>query len=95
MADKVQVEFITIKDFDHALRELNIEDYRIRILESNSHGEMMHLTDYVNLATVCRDHNVLHEFRGYFEKVVKHAEENWERPESIFQHMPRSLGTEG
>jgi hypothetical protein len=74
--------------FKEALKKLNIEDYGERILRSNSHGELFHCWDYIWMAEPESD---MSWFRGYFEQVVKFAEENWERPESVFQHMPRCL----
>jgi hypothetical protein len=72
--------------FDQALKKLNIEDYKERIFNSNSHGELFHIQDYIFMAE-----NILPEnekyFRFYFEKIVKWAEETWNRPESIYQHM--------
>lgn len=75
--------------FKEALKILNIEDYGERIFNSNSHGELSHLMDYIQIAEVGGD---LSWFRDWFVDVVKAAEKNWERPESIFQHIPRVLG---
>ncbi len=70
--------------FKEALKRLGIADYEARILASNSHGELFHVTQYVRLA-----HGIgnVDGFREWFEDVVKHAEDTWERPESVFQHL--------
>ena len=73
--------------FQEALKILNIEDYRERIYNSNSHGELFHLADYIQIADVLKDTEDASVFREDFENIVKSAEENWERPESIFQHI--------
>lgn len=72
-----------------ALKKLNIEDYGERIFNSNSHGELFHLYDYIMLAETINDNVDL--FRPWFVGVVAWAEKNWKRPESIFQHIPRML----
>jgi len=69
--------------FNDALKKLNIEDYKERIWNSNSHGELFHIIDYIKLA----EFEDTSWFRRWFEDVVKMAEENWDRPESIFQHI--------
>lgn len=74
--------------FGEALKKLNIEDFGERIFNSNSHGELFHLRDYIWLAQLDKN---MEWFREWFVSVVKWAEENWERPESIFQHIPKCL----
>jgi len=74
-------------NFQEALKILNIEDYRERIYNSNSHGELFHLADYIQIADVLKDTEDASVFREDFENIVKSAEENWERPESIFQYI--------
>ena len=71
-----------------ALKKLNIEDYGERIFNSNSHGELHHLFDYVIIAESLED---VSWFRDWFIEVVSWAEKNWKRPESVFQHVPRLL----
>lgn len=78
----------TIGDFDAALERLGITEYKQRIFNSNSHGELFHLHDYITIANVAED---LSWFKGWFEAVVQWAEENWDRPESIFQHVLKVL----
>lgn len=79
--------------FEEALDKLNIVDYKERILHSNSHGELMHLMDYVYIAQSLEDTSW---FREWFERVLAWAEQTWERPESIFQHILHMFGvTEG
>lgn len=71
-----------------ALKKLDIEDYGSRIFNSNSHGELFYVYDYIELAEMFSD---VSWFREWFVAIVKEAEEHWERPESIFQHIPRAL----
>lgn len=75
--------------FYDALKSLGVEDYSKRIFNSNSNGELFHLQQYFTLAEVLKGKTEC--FREWFESVVKWAEENWERPESIFQHISRIL----
>ena len=70
--------------FDEALKILNIEDYKEKIFNSNSKGELFHLIDYIIIAEMS---DKLLNFRDWFVDIVKQAEKNWERPESIFQHI--------
>lgn len=74
--------------FKQALKKLNIEDYGERIFQSNSHGELFHLQDYILIASLEGD---LSWFRDWFVWIVNFAEQNWQRPDSIFQHIPRAL----
>jgi hypothetical protein len=75
--------------FGEALKKLDIEDYEQRIVNSNSHGEMFHLLDYIAMA----EHGMGDGgwFRTWFIEVVKWAETHWKRPESVFQHMPKII----
>lgn len=75
--------------FKQALKRLNIEDYTDRILNSNSHGELFHIADYIMLAQLFEEQPEL--FRPWFVSIVTFAEKNWQRPKSIFQHIPRML----
>jgi len=78
--------------FQEALQHLNIEDYRERIVRSNSHGELFHLLDYIYIAQAQIKTQIdFSDFRPWFEEVVKMAEENWQRPESVFQYIPKLL----
>lgn len=76
--------------FNEALKILGIEDYAERIYKSNSHGELFHLEQYIELANILKD-GLIKEgkgaFRLWFEEVIKYAEEDWKRPESVFQHI--------
>ena len=76
-------------NFNESLKVLGIEDYAERIFNSNSHGELFHLQQYFQLAKMLEKDPSW--FRGWFEETVKWAEENWQRPESIFQHIIRTL----
>jgi hypothetical protein len=71
-------------DFNDALIKLGIEEYSERIFNSNSKGELFHLNQYIHLAKNLNDTSWFYE---WFKYIVKYAEENWERPESIFQHI--------
>ncbi len=73
-----------LKTFDDALERLGILDYKDRIWNSNSRGELFHLQDYFYMA---RCSGLGGSFREWFEIIIKDAEDNWDRPESIFQHM--------
>ncbi len=77
--------------FTEALKILNIEDYGDRIFNSNSHGELFHLYDYITIAQQIQEKGDVSKFRKWFEQVVKWAENNWKRPESIFQHIIKCL----
>ena len=72
--------------FEHALKKLDIEDYGERIVHSNSHGELFHCLDYIWLAEAGADKD-MSWFRPWFEDIVDWANEHWQRPESIFQHI--------
>ncbi len=79
-------------DLSEILKRLNIEEYEDRILNSNSHGELFHVYDYFNIYETLKESSLmLVLFSIFFKSLVKFAEENWERPESIFQHMPIML----
>jgi hypothetical protein len=74
--------------FKDCCEKLGIAKYAERIFHSNSHGELFHLADYYHLAQIEGD---MSWFAPWFEAVVKEAEEKWQRPESIFQHIGRML----
>jgi hypothetical protein len=76
-------------DFKQALEKLGIEDYADRIFKSNSHGELFHLQQYIVLATFLDNEEKW--FRGWFENIVKFAEKEWNRPESVFQHIDKAF----
>ena len=73
--------------FDAALEKLGISEYKSRIFNSNSRGELSHLPDYIMLAEM-RD---VTWFKKWFDAVVNDAQKTWERPESVFQHIPTIL----
>ena len=75
-----------ITTFHEALIKLGIEEYEERIFNSNSHGELFHLMDYIIVANAIKDEDIS-QFQKVFRANVKHAEDTWERPESIFQHL--------
>lgn len=76
--------------FGEALKKLGIEEYGERIFNSNSHGELFHLQDYIHFAQVYDDETAK-LFQQWFVATVTQAEQVWERPESIFQHLPRMM----
>jgi len=78
--------------FNEALIHLGIEKYTDRIWKSNSHGELFHLQQYCKLAEIFKDDtNAKLWFLPWFEAVVEMAEESWDRPESVFQHIGKIL----
>lgn len=72
--------------FKEALKILNIEQYEKRIFNSNSHGELFHLQQYIVLAKTLGKTNW---FSDWFKIIVEEAGKNWKRPESVFQHIDR------
>ena len=75
-------------NFKEALKKLDIEEYSERIFNSNSHGELFYLYDYIAIAESLDDASW---FKDWFKGIVKIAEDNWNRPESIFQHILKIL----
>lgn len=75
-------------DFKEAFKKLGIEEYSERIFNSNSHGELFYLYDYIAIAKAMDDATW---FKDWFSEVITFAENNWGRPESIFQHIPKML----
>ena len=75
-------------NFKESLQILGIEKYSERIFNSNSHGELFHLQTYFILAEGLGKTDW---FADWFDSVVEFAEENWERPESIFQHIDKII----
>ena len=74
--------------FEDALKKLGVEDYSDRIFNSNSGGELFHLSHYVMMALYLKN---TEWFRVLFVEIVEMAEKEWERPESIFQHIPKIM----
>lgn len=70
--------------FNDALQVLGIEDFSDEIVHSNSRGELFHCYDYIQIASLRGDKSW---FRPWFLSIVKQANENWTRPESVYQHM--------
>ena len=75
-------------NFKQALKTLGIEEYGERIFNSHSSGELFHLAQYYGLAEALGETTW---FADWFKGVVKDAEEKWERPESVFQHIQTIL----
>ncbi len=74
--------------FNEALEILGIPEYKERIINSNSHGELFHIRDYFVLATSIDGSSITKEqFASFFKEVVEWTQKNWERPESIYQHI--------
>jgi|688.fasta_scaffold665138_2 hypothetical protein len=71
-------------DSKEVFEKLGIEDYADRIFKSNSHGELFHLQQYYDFVELKANKE---KFRKEFIKAVEYAEKNWERPESVFQHI--------
>jgi hypothetical protein len=71
-----------------ALKRLGVNDFRERIFNSNSHGELSHLLDYAIMSSWMKDEELL-KFRPWFLLVVKWAGETWEYPEYVFQHIKK------
>jgi len=80
--------------FLEALKKLDIQQYADRIYNSNSRGELFHLMDYFFMAEHIKD-GMAPTFKEWFDNIVKEAEETWDRPESVFQHIPRILAEQG
>ena len=79
-------------NFHEALVFLGIPEYEGRIMNSNSRGELFFIADYVAIAnTLKNSEDDVSWFAPCFKEVVKWAEDNWSRPESVFQHLPRLL----
>lgn len=76
--------------FKDIAEKLDISEYAERIFNSNSNGELSHLWDYAILAEHA-DTKDMSWFRPWFISVVEDAEKTWERPESVFQHIPQIL----
>ncbi len=78
--------------FKEAIKILDIEDYEERIFKSNSRGELYHLQDYIQLAKFFKDYpSAVRVFKEHFEASVEFANKNWQRPESVFQHIKEFL----
>jgi len=79
--------------FREVFDSLGIGDFPERIFNSNSHGELFHLHDYVQLLKWAEADGgkLLPHFREMFLACVDFAEKNWSRPESVFQHMPKMI----
>ena len=76
------------KTLPEALKILGIEEYGQRIFNSNSRGELSHVRQYFLLAEKV---GTTKWFPEWFKSVVESAEKEWERPESVFQHISRIL----
>ena len=72
--------------FKEALKKLGISKYEKRIFNSNSHGELSHLHEYILIAKHLKK-DELKKFTKWFESLVKDAEKTWLKPESVFQHV--------
>ena len=70
-----------------ALKRLGISKYEKRIFNSNSHGELFHLNDYILIADHIKEDEIA-GFTKWFEDLIVHVGKTWKRPESVFQHIP-------
>lgn len=77
--------------FADALKRLRIEEYGDRIFNSNSHGELFHIYDYIQLADSIQSDEQAAAFREWFVAIVEWTAQNWKRPELVYQHIPRLL----
>ena len=77
-----------VKTIEEALSILGIEEYTERIFNSNSNGELIHLYQYYTLAEILGKTDW---FADWFKEMVKYAEKEWKRPESIFQYIDKLL----
>lgn len=73
-------------NFEEALDKLGIPEYMDRIFHSHSHGELFHILEYIEFAKNYND-SPKGWFRKCFLLIVKDAENSWQRPESVFQHI--------
>jgi len=77
-------------NFKEAIKKLDIEEYGERIFNSNSHGELFHLYGYIKIAEIYNQ-NDISWFKNWFSWIIEYVENNWDRPESVFQHIPQLL----
>ena len=78
--------------FEKALTTLGIEDFRERIFNSSSTGELHFLADYISMGNILAGDEVgIGLFSRFFHQAVTTAEKEWERPESAFQHIPNEF----
>lgn len=92
----VEAEVMPPINFKEALQILGIEEYEQKIFNSNSHGELFHLMDYIQIAkwakeTTKSEYKPSDWFKQFFEDVIDFANKNWSRPESVYQHIPKFL----
>lgn len=71
--------------------ELGIPEYAERIWHSSSTGELYHVLDYHQMLEACKNAEEKLLIGRCIKIVVEWAEENWSRPESVFQDMPRMI----
>lgn len=86
-----------------AFELMGIPELHDRAFHSNSHGELFHMMDYIQLARYAVTNRSvmegmtddimemvsLHVMGAYITSVIEWTDANWERPDSAFQHMPR------
>ncbi|WP_044403385.1 hypothetical protein [Lacinutrix sp. Hel_I_90] len=75
-------------ELKEALIILGIEEFSDRIINSNSQGELFHLVQYFVIAEALGETDW---FANWFKEIVTFAEAEWERPESVFQHIHKLL----
>ena len=94
-----------------AFELMGISHLHGRAFHSNSHGELFHMMDYVEIAQRAQDtgkelakestiaevtdeqHVSLHLMvvGQLIVFVVEFADKHWDRPDTVFQHMPRMM----
>lgn len=78
--------------FQKVCDKLGIGKYAERIFHSNSHGELFFIYDYMGFLEIAeKDESFAEWFPKWFESVVEWAEKEWQRPDSVFQHMPKLM----
>lgn len=73
-----------------ALKKLGIEEHAYAIFNSNSHGELLHIEQYILLANLADEHD-MSWFAEWFNCIVDYAKKHWKRPQSVYQHVIKIL----
>ena len=76
--------------FGKAVEILGIEEYKKRIWNSSSTGELFFLDNYIQVAQILGTQDNTH-FKAWFKDIVEMAEKEWKRPASVFQHVITAL----
>ena len=74
--------------FEEVCEKLGIGKYAERIYNSHSRGELHFLQDYYQILEVAEENEGFAKvFPEWFEEVVASAEKEWQRPDTVFQHI--------